>query len=73
MKMLFRKLLTLPIVIYQLSISPFLPSSCRFTPTCSHYAKEAIIKHGAFKGLFLATQRISACHPWGRTGHDPVP
>ncbi|MAJ51603.1 MAG: membrane protein insertion efficiency factor YidD [Flammeovirgaceae bacterium] len=73
MKMLFRKLLTLPIVIYQVSISPFLPSSCRFTPTCSSYAKEAIIKFGAVKGLFLAVRRFSACHPWGRNGHDPVP
>jgi len=73
MKMLFRKLLTLPIVIYQLSISPFLPSSCRFTPTCSHYAKEAVIKHGAFKGLFLTARRFSKCHPWGRSGYDPVP
>tara|TARA_B100000886_G_C20005908_1_gene319958 strand:- start:16 stop:237 length:222 start_codon:yes stop_codon:yes gene_type:complete len=73
MKILFRKILTLPIVIYQLSISPFLPASCRFTPTCSDYAKEAIIKFGAVKGFFLAVRRFSACHPWGRRGHDPVP
>ncbi len=73
MKMLFRKILTLPIIIYQLSISPFLPVSCRFTPTCSSYAKEAIMKFGAVKGFFLAVRRFSSCHPWGRSGHDPVP
>ena len=65
--------LIFPIWLYQKLISPFFPPTCRFNPTCSNYAKEAIIKHGALKGLFLATQRFSACHPWGRSGHDPVP
>ncbi|MBY0424624.1 MAG: membrane protein insertion efficiency factor YidD [Cytophagales bacterium] len=58
---------------YQLSISPLFPSSCRFTPTCSEYTKQAIIKHGAFSGIWLGIKRISKCHPWGGHGYDPVP
>lgn len=58
---------------YQLVISPFLPNSCRFSPTCSQYGLEAISKHGPFKGLWLTIKRISRCHPWGGHGHDPVP
>lgn len=58
---------------YQLLISPFVPPSCRFHPTCSHYAIEALRKHGAFKGLWLAVRRIMRCHPWHSGGHDPVP
>ncbi len=50
-----------------------LPPSCRYTPTCSEYAIEAIKKHGPFKGLWLATKRILRCHPWGGHGYDPVP
>jgi uncharacterized protein len=59
--------------IYQYMISPFFPQSCRYTPTCSHYAVEAIQKHGPFKGGWLAVKRISSCHPWGGSGYDPVP
>jgi len=70
---LLKKILILPIRFYQLSISPLLGPSCRYTPTCSQYAIEAITKHGIFKGLFLATKRILSCHPWGGHGHDPVP
>ncbi|MDR1725396.1 MAG: membrane protein insertion efficiency factor YidD [Bacteroidales bacterium] len=58
---------------YQLSISPILPNSCRFTPTCSQYAIEAIKKYGAFKGGWLAFRRILRCNPWGKSGYDPVP
>ncbi|MGB1204056.1 MAG: membrane protein insertion efficiency factor YidD [Chitinophagales bacterium] len=58
---------------YQLVISPFLPPTCRYTPTCSQYALEALRKHGVFRGGFLAAKRILSCHPWGGHGHDPVP
>ncbi|MDR1006886.1 MAG: membrane protein insertion efficiency factor YidD [Bacteroidales bacterium] len=58
---------------YQAAISPHLPSACRFTPTCSQYAIEAIRKHGAFKGGLLSLRRILRCHPWGKSGYDPVP
>ena len=66
-------LLTRPIRFYQLFISPMTPSACRFTPTCSQYALEAIRKHGPFRGLYLAVRRILRCHPWGGSGYDPVP
>ena len=67
-----RKLFILPIILYQRLLSPILPSSCRFTPTCSEYTKQAIIKHGIIKGAFLGIKRISKCHPWGKSGYDPV-
>jgi hypothetical protein len=66
-------LLLLPIRFYQVAISPLLGPSCRFTPTCSEYARQAIIKHGPFKGLWLAVRRLLRCHPWGASGYDPVP
>ena len=66
-------LLILPIRFYQVCISPLTPSSCRFTPTCSQYAIEALRKHGPVKGLYLAIRRILRCHPWGGSGYDPVP
>jgi hypothetical protein len=60
--------------IYQWVISPMLgPSKCRYTPTCSQYAIEALQKHGLFKGGWLAIKRILSCHPWGGHGYDPVP
>ncbi len=63
-----------PIRLYRLLISPVLPSSCRFTPTCSAYALEAIERHGAFKGIALSLRRITKCHPFSKYhGHDPVP
>jgi hypothetical protein len=65
--------LCLPIVFYQRCISPFTPASCRFTPTCSEYAKQALRKHGPIKGLGLAIWRILRCNPWGGSGYDPVP
>ncbi len=58
---------------YQLLISPVLPGSCRFYPTCSSYAIEALGHHGALKGGWLALRRITRCHPWGGSGLDPVP
>lgn len=66
-------LLSLPIVFYQRCISPFTPPSCRFTPTCSEYARLALKKHGPIKGLALAIWRILRCNPWGGSGYDPVP
>ena len=65
--------LLLPIRFYQTTISPLTPPSCRYTPTCSEYARQAIVKHGPFKGLYLAIRRILRCHPWGGSGYDPVP
>lgn len=66
-------LLCLPILFYQRCISPFTPPSCRFTPTCSEYARQALIKHGPIKGTWLAIRRLLRCHPWGGSGYDPVP
>jgi len=61
------------IKIYQTFISPLTPATCRYQPTCSHYAKEALEVHGLFKGGKLALKRIFSCHPWGGKGYDPVP
>ena len=58
---------------YKLIVSPWLPSACRFTPTCSQYALEAFRRHGVFKGFYLTARRILRCHPWGGSGYDPVP
>lgn len=73
MRKLLTALLLLPIRFYRAYISPLKPPSCRFTPTCSQYALEAIMKHGPFKGLYLSVRRILRCHPWGGHGYDPVP
>lgn len=67
------RLLILPIRFYQRYISPMLSPACRFTPTCSQYAVEALQKYGPLKGLYLAVKRILRCHPWGGSGYDPVP
>ncbi|HIY76351.1 MAG TPA: membrane protein insertion efficiency factor YidD [Candidatus Sphingobacterium stercorigallinarum] len=66
-------LFLLLIRVYQLFISPLLGANCRYIPSCSQYGKEAIVKHGPFKGGWLAIKRILRCHPWGGHGHDPVP
>lgn len=58
---------------YQLLISPLIPPSCRFEPSCSAYAMEAIATHGASHGFWLALRRILRCHPWSEPAHDPVP
>jgi putative membrane protein insertion efficiency factor len=70
--MLARILLGL-IKLYQVFLSPFLGQQCRFYPTCSHYATEAILKHGAVKGTYLTLHRLLRCHPWCTGGHDPIP
>ena len=72
-KTVIRKIDILPIRFYQGAISPMLPPSCRYTPTCSQYAVEAIMKYGPLKGGWLAIKRICRCHPWGGSGYDPVP
>lgn len=68
-----RKILILPIRLYQLLISPFMTGHCRFYPTCSEYSVEALENHGVFKGTWLAIKRIFSCHPWHDGGYDPVP
>ncbi|MFB0938425.1 MAG: membrane protein insertion efficiency factor YidD [Urechidicola sp.] len=71
------KIIAVPFIwfvrFYQMAISPYTPSSCRYSPTCSHYAIEALQKHGLFSGGILAIKRIFSCHPWGNSGYDPVP
>ncbi len=64
---------TILVKIYQVAISPFLPSACRFQPTCSSYMIESLQIHGLLKGGFLGVKRILSCHPWGKSGYDPVP
>lgn len=63
----------LAVRFYQCCISPLTPPSCRFTPTCSQYALEALRKYGPLKGGWLTLRRLSRCHPWGGSGYDPVP
>ena len=70
---MLRKVLIFPIELYRRYISPYTPPSCRFYPSCSQYAIEAIETQGAFKGILLAVIRVSKCHPFHRGGHDPVP
>lgn len=71
------RLLAYPLVglirLYQLLMSPYMPPSCRFLPSCSSYAAEALLKHGPLVGLWLTIRRITRCHPWGGCGYDPVP
>ncbi|MCC6447122.1 MAG: membrane protein insertion efficiency factor YidD [Chitinophagaceae bacterium] len=74
MKILILKILILIIKTYQLLLSPILgPSKCRYTPTCSEYAIEALKKYGILKGLWLGFKRIFRCAPWGGHGYDPLP
>ena len=68
-----KQLLILPIKFYQRCISPLLPAACRYTPTCSHYAVEAIQAYGPIKGVWMGIKRIVSCNPWGGHGYDPVP
>jgi len=70
---IFRYFFIFIIFLYQKMISPWLPSSCRFYPSCSNYSKNAILKHGIFKGIFLTLKRLLKCHPFHSGGYDPVP
>ena len=67
------KVLIAAIRAYQVVLSPFVGGACRFTPSCSHYAAEAVARHGAWRGVRLAVRRVANCHPFGRSGFDPVP
>jgi len=72
-----KKILISPFILlirgYQKYISPLTPSSCRYTPTCSHYTVEALQTHGLLKGGWFSIKRIASCNPWGGQGYDPVP
>jgi len=74
---MLRKAFAFPFILlfkaYQMLISPLLPPSCRFQPTCSQYGIEALQKHGVLKGGWLTLKRLAKCHPWGSKGYDPVP
>ena len=72
-----RKILTAPVILliqaYRYLLSPLIGSHCRYTPSCSQYALDAVQSHGVAKGLWLALKRIGSCHPWHAGGYDPVP
>ena len=68
-----KRVAILAIRIYQIALSPFLPTSCRYFPTCSHYSQEAVQQYGIIKGVWLGLKRLARCHPWGGKGFDPVP
>lgn len=72
-----KKILIFPFVLlvrfYQIAISPYIPATCRYHPTCSAYTIEALQKHGVLLGGWYAIKRIISCHPWGGSGYDPVP
>ncbi len=68
----FSYIIIVPVKIYQWIISPWLPNSCRYTPTCSQYMLEAVKKYGPIKGGWLGIKRLSRCHPWGGHGYDPL-
>lgn len=70
---MIKRLLILVVKGYRLTLSPWIGSACRFTPTCSVYSIEALERHGAAAGAYLTVARIARCHPWCKGGHDPVP
>ncbi|MEO8732819.1 MAG: membrane protein insertion efficiency factor YidD [Flavobacteriales bacterium] len=70
---MFAKLMIALVRFYQGAISPLLPGSCRYTPTCSEYSVQALRKYGAWHGGWLTLKRFLSCNPWGGHGHDPVP
>lgn len=74
---MLNKILSFPLVliikVYQFGISPLIGPKCRYVPTCSTYAIQALQKHGVFKGVWLSLKRISSCNPFGGSGYDPVP
>jgi len=67
------RILIVLVAAYRYALSPMLGRSCRFHPSCSEYAQEALERHGALRGVWLALRRIGRCHPWHRGGYDPVP
>ena len=67
------RIVALPVRAYRLVLSPWIGHACRFQPTCSAYALEALDRHGALRGSWLAARRVARCHPWGSAGYDPVP
>lgn len=75
--MRFKDIVQFPFILlirmYKYLLSPLLPNACRYTPTCSQYAEEAIKKYGIIKGIYLGAKRIARCHPWGGHGYDPLP
>ena len=72
-KKIATQLLLAPVYFYRFAISPLLPPSCRYTPTCSQYTIEALKTHGPLRGTYLSVRRIIRCNPWGGSGYDPVP
>lgn len=70
---MFARILIAVVRFYQLGISPWFPGSCRYHPTCSAYAIEAIRRHGSLRGVYMSARRVARCHPWGGHGYDPVP
>ena len=70
---MMKKILISLVRFYQLTFSSLMGNSCRFHPTCSEYARQAIEIHGCFKGTWLTLKRLLKCHPWGHSGYDPVP
>ena len=70
---IINRILIVPIRLWQVTISAVLPPTCRYSPSCSAYAIEALQRHGPVKGLWLGARRIARCHPWGSSGYDPVP
>ncbi len=73
MQRIVKLMAVLPIRFYKFFISPFFPAACRFTPTCSEYAVDAVKTYGVIKGGFLGVKRILRCHPFGKQEYDPVP
>jgi uncharacterized protein len=73
LRVILRQVVVLPIRIYRVALSPLLPHACRFEPTCSEYAANAVILHGVPRGAYLALRRILRCHPWSEPGIDHVP
>lgn len=70
---LYRRLILASLRAYKLTLSPLIGTGCRFAPSCSEYAAEALITHGPARGAWLATRRVCRCNPWGGSGYDPVP
>ena len=68
-----RQALLLGIRVYQMTLSPILPASCRYLPSCSHYSHEAVQRYGVLRGTWLGAKRVARCHPLGGRGYDPVP